>query len=68
MDLDLFYIFYISPYSLFLAFEYYRWSVAGRSPAARCSDCRGKPEESLTADRPPPYITTLPIEKIVKQL
>ena len=32
-----FYIFYIFPCSLFLAFEYYRWSAAGRSLAARCS-------------------------------
>ena len=39
----IFYIFilYIFLFSLFLAFEYYRWSAAGRSPAARCSAATG---------------------------
>ena len=40
----------ISLFSLFLAFEYYRWSAAGRSPAARCSARRSRRAEGPKHD------------------
>ena len=61
----IFYIFYIFIFSLFLAFEYYRWTAAGRSPAAGVgAPLRGAPDPAAPRSLSPPNLP--PIRNQVK--